>query len=593
MKRSFASLQGKSSMSSATASIARHVYGEMPTPISGQGTQGIAPNYCSGHPKPIKNSCLRNVSTTPSWQNLDGMPQAYGFHNLNRQSVYLADGTKHNYFTLPPDYPLDQSTPPVSNSTAENVQTAIQDASSVFKEIAVYDVYEEDVTACRSRLRPAVHTIEIDTEEVEVKVDSDKPIINIERPTDGIFSFADEKESDTELLVVCFKNTSNSAFSEEATDLAFPYGPIIDVDSSSNLSNEKSTQAAPILCDQEATVHCHDEKSEINIMKQDDERACSFLVLKASNTCATKSSSLLSIEHSMRELRLLWDPGATPFSVLFRALVGARILQSTDVYNIVRRAPIFESALTRSYAFGLGWTEVNASGLFILGVPYSKSTSAAKNSRFLSNGVNNGTSHSILKLFLQSQCATTPLQITKQECLLMDKVLQNVSEFRDRQLAYMHQRLIINSSKFLRHMVSVLSRWLSSFENRGKLHWDPGIGTSSSISHWLQNLTAATENTPSSLQTLEPATWLSQVSSASYAWDPGTMLLLCKSICLFLLREEKEKVTLVHEQWIFGFGAMQYCQIIEKCRSRSPLMYWHHDIKFSGIAVWLITFNPP
>jgi hypothetical protein len=86
---------------------------------------------------------------------------------------------------------------------------------------------------------------------------------------------------------------------------------------------------------------------------------------------------------------------------------------------------------------------------------------------------------------------------------------------------------------------------------------------------------------------------LSQVSSASYAWDPGTMLLLYKSICLLLLREEKEKATLVPEQWIFWFNDVHYCQIFQKCREMSPLMYWHHDIKFSEIALWLITFNPP
>jgi hypothetical protein len=252
-QRSFASLQGAPTVSSATASVARHVFGEMPTPISGQGTQGIAPKCCSGHTKPIQISCLRSVSTNPGWQNLDGVPQAYGFHNLNRQSLYLADGTEQNYFTLPADYSLQQSTPPVSNTTAKNVgvttppsvaclapgfcskanntassesmliynlqvPTPMQDASCVFKEMAIYDVYE-DVTDCRSCVRPAVYTTEIDTEEVEVKVDSGKPVSTFERPTDSIFSFANEKKSDAELLAMCFKNTSINAFSGEATDL--------------------------------------------------------------------------------------------------------------------------------------------------------------------------------------------------------------------------------------------------------------------------------------------------------------------------------------------------------------------------------------
>jgi hypothetical protein len=137
-------------------------------------------------------------------QNLDEMRQHYDFHNINCQSIFLADGTEHSYFTLPADYQLEQSTSLVSHSTAENVGVAAppsveaqeaclapvcskansmsgsqsmpvhnlqvamttQDASSVFKEMAVYDVHEEDVTACRSCLHPAVDTIKIVTEEV-------------------------------------------------------------------------------------------------------------------------------------------------------------------------------------------------------------------------------------------------------------------------------------------------------------------------------------------------------------------------------------------------------------------------------------------
>jgi CMP-N-acetylneuraminic acid synthetase len=93
--------------------------------------------------------------------------------------------------------------------------------------MAVYDVHE-DVTACRSCLHHAVDTIEIVTEEVEVKVHSGKPIISHGRPSDSIFSFANEKY-DTVVLAVCFQNTSNNSFSEEATDLIFPDGPAIHV----------------------------------------------------------------------------------------------------------------------------------------------------------------------------------------------------------------------------------------------------------------------------------------------------------------------------------------------------------------------------
>ncbi|PKA58277.1 Protein suppresor of gene silencing 3 [Apostasia shenzhenica] len=34
-------------------------------------------------------------------------PQPYGFHNLERRTVVLADGTVRSYFALPPDYPLE------------------------------------------------------------------------------------------------------------------------------------------------------------------------------------------------------------------------------------------------------------------------------------------------------------------------------------------------------------------------------------------------------------------------------------------------------------------------------------------------------
>ena len=54
------------------------------------------------------------------------------------------------------------------------------------------------------------------TKEVEVKVNSGKPIISPERRTDGIFSFIIEKKSENGLLAVCFNNTSDNASSDTA-----------------------------------------------------------------------------------------------------------------------------------------------------------------------------------------------------------------------------------------------------------------------------------------------------------------------------------------------------------------------------------------
>jgi hypothetical protein len=87
----------------------------MSTSFSWQGTHGIARNFCSVHHKLIQSSCVSKLSE----QNLDGMQQHHDFHNINCQSIFLADGTEHSYFTLPADYQLEQSTSPVSHSTAE------------------------------------------------------------------------------------------------------------------------------------------------------------------------------------------------------------------------------------------------------------------------------------------------------------------------------------------------------------------------------------------------------------------------------------------------------------------------------------------
>jgi hypothetical protein len=99
--------------------------------------------------------------------------------------------------------------------------------------------------------------------------------------------------------------------------------------------------------------------------------------------------------------------------------------------------------------------------------------------------------------------------------------------------------------------------------------WDPGIGISSSMSHRSPSLTAATESPLPSSKTSEPTTWLSQVNSAYYAWDPGTTLLLYMSIWLLVFREEKAMVTPILEQCSFWF------------------------IKYYGVALWLIHFLPP
>ena len=78
---------------------------------------------------------------------------------------------------------------------------------------------EINTPAPGSIVMAAIAVYEVDTEEVEVKVDSGKPILGPERSTDGVFSFTNEKKSDSEPLAVGFNNASDNAFSEKAADL--------------------------------------------------------------------------------------------------------------------------------------------------------------------------------------------------------------------------------------------------------------------------------------------------------------------------------------------------------------------------------------
>ena len=112
-----------------------------------------------------------------------------------------------------------------------------------------------------------------------LKVDTDKPMICPERPTDGVFSFTNEKKSENELLVVCFSNASDNVFSEEATCFPFAHGPVTHTERSIMLTNKNSTQAVSILSVQEETVHCNDEKFEINSKMHSSTSTVSYILL--------------------------------------------------------------------------------------------------------------------------------------------------------------------------------------------------------------------------------------------------------------------------------------------------------------------------
>jgi hypothetical protein len=182
-------------------------------------------------------------------------------------------------------------------------------------------------------------------------------------------------------------------------------------------------------------------------------------------------------------LPVLWDPGGTKFPIMFMTGTDVTKLQSTYVYSTkivhvfavdfrARGAPIFAYARTCYLAFDSRWTEA----VLVLAVPCSKGNHVAKHAMSLSNGGCSMTNHCFPQLLMQSLCAATTLQVTKQrhhlEFILMSNILQTLSEFRDGQLTYMPQSPKIKSSEFLRDMVTVLSWWSPLFETV-KLQWDP------------------------------------------------------------------------------------------------------------------------
>jgi len=152
---------------------------EINTLASGIAAMARNTQHPQGQPVHFRN--LQVPMSRPHASSMfDELPQSYGFHKLKRQSISLADGTERSYFTLPAEYPLEQASAPMSLSAREKVgvtappsvaarlapvicykadntagsesllvndvkpRKTMQDASSVFNEMPVYDIYEED-----------------------------------------------------------------------------------------------------------------------------------------------------------------------------------------------------------------------------------------------------------------------------------------------------------------------------------------------------------------------------------------------------------------------------------------------------------------
>jgi hypothetical protein len=627
-------------------------------------------------PSSGSTTVISTVPAAPSYvapQLLEEMPQCYGLHDLNRHSLFRANGTEQSYFTLPTDYPLER------------------DISE-----PVFAVYDDESEGC------SIESVHVFTCTPEQLTNEEEQHENL--PASKYFSKASED-------VIPSQHPPMSA---TATDLmqiqAFESIPNYDV------YEKEDSACLNIILDV--------RDFSLELQQQDDERACNCPVLKAYDSDVTRSTQL-STEPSVRELRLLWDPGAllpivssktphpgkvlqvathavTPPCSTVTGLSGCKCLpfcsqQNTWVYSAsgngmtsyfywnpgvlrincimldkcavphqaqliqqtsilclcslhcqtedcqMRRLwkllfsgtkyvqwdpgvpvilhsctaahpiithpravthvlqPIFAAAIMCYLSFGLGWTQVNASVLFILLVACSKGKPVAKDSMVLSISGNSMTNKYFSMLLMQSLCAATTVHVTEQKHILefnlMAEMLLHGSKFRDEQLAYMPQGASVGSSKlaFLVNADAYLSRYIKFKQHLSVTSFryarsSAGFIDCEWMSFYSQYIFVYWES--DFLQ--QQVQYVHQIKyHGPYVWDPGNTLVQDKSIWLLLLGYKKEKVTIVPEHWSFWLNAIHYCQICQKCNTLSFQWYSHQDMIFYGIPTWLISFQVP
>jgi hypothetical protein len=115
--------------------------------------------------------------------------------------------------------------------------------------LPVFVVYDDETDGCSSEfvdVFASTHEQQAYEEEQQESAKApkcfSKPTFSAERPTVGVYSLTNEKKPGNERISVCVSRTSDTTFSEEATDFAFPHGPVIHADRSIKLTNEMSTR---------------------------------------------------------------------------------------------------------------------------------------------------------------------------------------------------------------------------------------------------------------------------------------------------------------------------------------------------------------
>ena len=205
--------------------------------------------------------------------------------------------------------------------------------------------------------------------------------------------------------------------------------------------------------------------------------------------------AILLLHHCLWEfstssmIRVQWDPGVP--EVLHSSTANCPMGTRPGIFTHVLQS-IFGSAVKCFIAFGLEWTEVEliATAALILYVPCFKGKSEGQHSL-----CSYQTTTVAGQTIIFPSSATKSVQMIKHKHPLdffLLAELQNWSDIRVGQLAYMPQGTSINRREGLGHMVIVLSCWSPSFET-AKLQWDPGIANSSHMCKSLEMTAVKTE----------------------------------------------------------------------------------------------------
>jgi len=560
------------------------------------------------------------------------MPQPYGLHNLNNQSLFLADGIERSYYALPEDYALEQVTPPMSSPTVEKVVvTAAQSVATQAASLAPILCSKANSTVgSESQL---VHDVQLPTAvQDDPTVFKEMPVYDIYEEDNSCLNCMDEQ------LATPFHKASETASSEQILT-CFNKAP----------ETEQTSACLNIVTDVLDVT--------LELQQQDDEKRANCSVIMASDSVVTWSSHF-NIEHNLRELRLLWDPGAhtslsstrnrdivgvlhntvlqsmgdqvdclNPLSLTTPWDPGVLVMHSGIIRNSTRTARDVEWSKNSSHTScklpqpsGVKWSAFQVMSNYL---------NAIFNVRMMQNAIQclgywstiNTSSLSTLALSYFTNHMLLVLSASYKEVTedCLDEQEQQKYEHaltcfsKPHQVQFVQQTTefsIITSDACTQrtthsspenYLCSLFGNnvlkteycqmsyvWEFSVSSKKRVQWDPGVKIYTDT--WLDILTVWSEiDKPLSFTHIRDLeAWPNQFvgSTASYIWDPGTTLPWYKSIWWLMFIEENE---LVH----FKLEFIHHQGVQENYNAKQLLLSSQDSVNIREIGIVFTTFRPP